>query len=543
MWGRLVTVVFILGIYNIVLGQEFYRVIPEDSIYYGAARILLENEMSNEIVLQYSYLTKDKRVERYKIAKYTTSGELKILKDFSEQYRWPSSLGNEMKIDHGLIYYADREWKKEEPNPDSLGWYYGVMDMEGQTLVEKKYNFRYKDWRVTFLYGLHLVGNGEVILWGAGTPPWNDPKINDPYVLWLRLKRDGTVVSGPHYRKPDINIAWAQPTDAALDADSNLVMVYDSKHADSRKFGIKILQNDSIEVAFELDYPVQLHPDDYSCIEITRNGDYIVTRPDPDYNPLPRLVRINKENQVVWEQSFERPSRPGIPFGPENTKHYYPQKILETHNGDVIICGLNNISDSFYVAGTHDKVISAGRSGSFLARFSKEGELLWVHHMAYVVEDGSLRNIRMFEVIELQDGRLCVGGNVGIPGTKNDVQPFVMFLDANGCKDETCSNVDKWWYFPDLIPGPPEDTLVVLPELTVYPNPASDVLYIHIPYQDEYSGSLICIMSDSRGQTVYQKDISFGMHEVDISHFPPGVYYVMIHTSYGSKWSVPWVKW
>ena len=304
-------------------------------------------------------------------------------------------------------------------------------------------------------------------------------------------------------------------------------MVYDSREADSRKFGLRILPNDSVEIAFLLDYDVHSLTDEFSCMAIAKNGDYIVTKPDPRYNRQPKLSRINKDNEEVWESAFDRPVRKDFRFGPENTKFYYTQKIIETRNEDIIICGLNNISDSFYVAGTHDKVISSGRSGSFLARFSKEGELLWVHHMAYVVEDGSLRNIRMFEVIELQDGRLCVGGNVGIPGTKNDVQPFVMFLDANGCKDETCSNVDKWWYFPDLIPGPPEDTLVVLPELTVYPNPSGDVIHIRIDHaqaDDIYTFFIL----DNFGRTVMRGSLNEAS-SLDISNLVSGVYAVYIH--------------
>jgi len=548
---RIIVVVasLLLGLSTIILSQEFYKVIPEDSIYNGDVQIVLENTMSNEIVLQYNYSKIEERRAKYKIAKITTSGELNILKDFSEQHRWPSGLGNEVKIANGLIYYADREWKKEEPNPDSLAWYYGVMDMDGHTLIEKKFNFRSRDWRVTFLYGMHLVGNDDVILWGVGTPPWNDPKINNPYVLWLRLKRDGTLVSGPHYYKPELDIRWAQPTDGAIDRDSNLVLVYDSREADSRKFGLKILPNDSIEIAFLLDYEVKSPTDDFSCIAIAKNGDYIVTKPDQRYARQPRLSRINKENVEVWESGFDRPTRKGIMFGPENTKFYYTQKIIETANEDIIICGLNNISDSFYVAGTNDQVFSQNRSGSFIARFSKEGELLWVHHMAYVVEDGSLHYIRLRDVIELQDGRLCVGGSLGIEGTKIDMEPFVMFLDANGCKDENCSNVDKWWYFPDLIPRPPIDTLdteidtlAILPHVVVYPNPTSEFLNIHIPQKNDFLGIVQSYIFDSQGRQIRTDVLALGINTVDVSQWSQGSYFLIIQDEAGQQLSIPWIK-
>src|SRR5690606_8624664 len=107
-----------------------------------------------------------------------------------------------LKLHDSKCYYSMRDINISSKNPDSVGWNYGVLDFNGTQLIDKKIPLKLVNNSVYLCYGLELVKNDEVILWGVGIPPDRDPQKNDPYLIWVRLKRNGNLVSGPNYYKP-----------------------------------------------------------------------------------------------------------------------------------------------------------------------------------------------------------------------------------------------------------------------------------------------------------------------------------------------------
>lgn len=130
------------------------------------------------------------------------NSSITIIKDFYPPDQWMYFWGRSLKHEGNTFYYSSRDILFNDIDTNNVGWNYGKVDFNGNQLISKKIPI--KLWRNKLLqsFGIEIVKNDEVILWGIGHLPTNSSTINDPHISWIRLKKDGTLVSGPHYYKP-----------------------------------------------------------------------------------------------------------------------------------------------------------------------------------------------------------------------------------------------------------------------------------------------------------------------------------------------------
>lgn len=463
-----------------------------------------------------------------------------IIKDFYPPDQWMFFFGRSLKFDGSYYYYSSRDILHNNIDTNNVGWNFGKIDKDGNQIVNMKYPI--KLWRNKLLqsYGIELVKNQEVILWGIGHNPMNSPDINDPYISWIRLKKDGTKISGPHYYKPPGVDGSAQPTDATLDIDSCIVLVYDNKVKAREKYVLKIKDDDTVEIMMRLDLTTN-YVTDASKLDVTNNGHFIVTNYDKNYYELPVLVRVDRSNKVLWESAFE------IPYGWLNgvnrpiVSKIYLNRIREISNGDILVCGINHQIERFDDDSLGTEVIKSGYTGSFMARFGGDGTVKWAHFLIDPNDIGGLNKIRLNDISETEDGSILVGGQLGVRNEFDRTRPFYMKLGPNGCFDDACSHVDKWWYFPkDIVSISDRD--LSENKVLVYPNPGKDQITILMSEIETNGRSYRYSVTDARGQSHIQGMIQIDDPTIYTGFLPTGLYIITIQDSQGKIHGCKWIK-
>lgn len=463
-----------------------------------------------------------------------------IIKDFYPPDQWMYFWGRSLKFDGSNYYYSSRDILHNNIDTNYVGWNFGKIDKDGNQIVNMKYPI--KLWRNKLLqsYGIELVKNQEVILWGIGHNPMNSPDINDPYISWIRLKKDGTKISGPHYYKPPGVDGWAQPTDATLDIDSCIVLVYDNKVKAKEKYVLKIKDDDTVEIMMRFDLTTN-YVTDAAKLDVTKNGHFIVTNYDKNYYELPVLVRVDRSNKVLWESAFE------IPYGWLNgvyrpiVSKIYLNRIREISNGDILVCGINHQIERFDDDSLGTEVIKSGYTGSFMARYGSDGTVKWAHFLIDPNDIGGLNKIRLNDISETEDGSILVGGQLGVRNEFDRTRPFYMKLGPNGCFDDACSHVDKWWYFPkDIVSISDRD--LSENKVLVYPNPGKDQITILLPEMKIKGSSYRYSVNDGRGQSHIQGMIQIDDPTIYTGFLPTGLYIITIQDNQGNIHGCKWVK-
>lgn len=71
----------------------------------------------------------------------------------------------------------------------------------------------------------------------------------------------------------------------------------------------------------------------------------------------------------------------------------------------------------------------------------------------------------------------------------------------------------------------------IIPEFNIYPNPAKDIVRITTSYKvNQHIG---CIIMDQAGKLLYECKLTSNTHDIDISKFPKGAYFVQLSGSEG----------
>lgn len=532
----MLSTIFVLSIH----AQYYVQKLLGDELRKGTVFSVQKNNSINEFYLDIGVFYNEIFGEKTLFYKSSYKGENLKLKDFKFINQWSSSLGESIRFDGLNYFYLTRDNNPSNMHPDSVGWNFGKIDQLGIQLFDIKIPYRPISGLEYLAYGLELVKNNEVILWGIGIPPDRDPSKNDPYINWVRLKRDGTFVSGPHYYKPPSVTTWAQPTDATLDIDSMMVMVYDSKNGGKEKYVLKIREDDSIETIVRMPLG-SAENNENAKLCVTKDGHFMVI--DYEFPDIEKriLTRIDRNGNVVWKSSFDLPTGIVYGFNRTNVKNIFTNRIAEAANGDILMCGSNAVIDSFYIPKSDKKVLTSTSGSSFIARFDKLGKLLWRHFLVDQHDDGKLNKIILNDITETEDGSILVGGELGVKNDINRSTPFYMKLGPNGCFDEGCSHVDKWWYFPEDIVSV-SDPEIIQNKLTLFPNPGKDQVSILLPNFERNDLEIKYAVSDTKGQTHIQGILDIGNPTV-LTHFlPSGIYVISIQDSNGTVWHGKWIK-
>ncbi|MBL0101859.1 MAG: T9SS type A sorting domain-containing protein [Saprospiraceae bacterium] len=517
--------IFVLNVF----AQHYLKRILNDDLRKGKIRsvdLLDDDHMLIHAGIFYpnSYIESD-------IILLETEKSSKILKDFHPADQWLFILGRSVRRDKNYIYYSSRDIGMIADS-NNVGWNFGILDFEGNQVLKKKIPIKPINGEVMQCYGHELVKNDEVILWGVGLHPDNDPSLYDLYIAWIRIKKDGTLISGPHYYNPPKASGFGIPIDAKLDIDSTVLLVFDFSI-------IRIKDNDEVETVVDLDFNIE-EDSDFPKMEVTSNGDYLMSNYSKDNLQIPILKRFNKDKQLLWVSSFDVPHGYWDERIRPNVSQFLVSRIKEIKNGDILLCGTNFYIDSFYIKPLGYKTLSGGWNGSFMARFGANGVVKWVHFLADLDDKGKTNLVSLADIDEMEDGSILVGGSLGVKNVFNESRPFIMKLGANGCFDQTCSHVNKWWFFPDFVSSLTETTALVSP-LLIYPNPGNEKIYVQLPGH-ELPGSFKYSVLDTKGRMHISGTVNSDDLSIDMSYIPSGIYIIHMMDSQGRRWTGKWVK-
>ncbi len=471
------------------------------------------------------------------IGNINNTGEYELLQEIDKD-KALFILGKSLKSRNDTIFYSCTDRKITD---QKMNWYLGILVPDEN--INKLYSYSFDVFGNGFpnKYGMELVKNNEIIIWGAGLDPALQSNENDPRVIWIRVKKDGTLVSGPHYYKPSWLGDWAQATDADVDLDGNMVFVYDyPAWGFPEKYIFKILENDSImEIARFPLYKREANP--RAKIKVAIDGHYIVTNFDTSKRNIPPLLtKLDRQGKKVWESSFDLIYGYWYGYFLPNVGNFTLNKITETKNGDILICGFNTQIDSLYIPFLNKKILTSGWTGAYMARFDPDGKVKWIHFLASLKDNGTFRKININDIQETDDGSIVLGGSLGVRDTTSNIfHSWVMKVGPNGCFDEACSHVDKWWFFPEEIVTATE-AKTLLGEITIYPNPGHDMINLTLP--DDVILPVKYRITDMQGRThesgVYHQQVI----KLDAGFLPPGLYLITIMDKAGKIWQGKWVK-
>ncbi len=442
------------------------------------------------------------------------------------------------KLKDDTIYLGS--WDLQLQN-GKYNWYFNKMTLEGSNLVLNNFELNIKNNAFAYLYGLEIVKNDEIILWGAGNDPALVNEKNDPRVIWLRIRSDGTLVSGPHYFKPARLEDAAQATDSDVDTDGNMVFVYEyTAWGVPEKYIFKILENDSIQEICR--FPLnERESNPRAKIKVTLDGHYMVTNYDTSKrNTPPLLTKVDRQGQKVWESSFDLIYGYWYGYFLPNVGNFTVNRIAEAKNGDILMCGFNTQIDSLFVPFLNAKILTSGWTGAYMARFGANGRVKWVHFLASVKDNGIFRKVNINDIQEMDDGSIVVGGSLGVRDTLSTrFHSWVMKVAPNGCFDKECSHVDKWWYFPEEIATATEEP-IIHGKLTIYPNPGHDM--INVILSDDAIFPVRYRITDMQGRTHEAGIQNHSDMRLDAGYLPSGMYLITMSDKSGKVWQGKWVK-
>ena len=454
-------------------------------------------------------------------------------------------------IRNDTIFYSDNSFSQDS----FFYWHFGMMDINGNKLAE----FKYKTLHLTEVgigsfgyvrmnnYGISLVNNNEVILWGEGLDKRQPNPNNVPYrSVFLRLGLDGSQKGDVFWFEANDDTE-RRMSDATTNIDGNMVFHYEWRskvNPDStlRRSVFKILPSDSIVKIADLAVGNIGH--DLPKIAVDNVGNYFINTLGQGYlpefkldaNDITFLTKIDKSGKQIWQRAIPPYPRIGFIF---DTSNFKMLRISTTKNGDILCTGSAFVLDSFYNSKLEKKIRYSG-NGSFIARFDTDGNLLWRHFVIPHKKDGSIRLNSIYDIQESPDGSIITGGRLerddDIPGDMYDA--WLMRLSPDGCLNETCDHIGKYFDFPDSIVATSDDIIQVL---SISPNPAQD--HIKITLSDDMALPLRYEVMTTSGQRV-----EVGSHgsaqalSIAVDRLASGMYLVRMMDSQGNIWIGKWVK-
>lgn len=196
------------------------------------------------------------------------------------------------------------------------------------------------------------------------------------------------------------------------------------------------------------------------------------------------LTKLDADLNILWDLQYDDLFTFGPPGGFQGTD------LTRTTEDDYIFTG--------YLFDPNDLVV-----GSFMYKYSKDGEYLWGDNYPYDI----LPTTYLHGVIEVDDGLVVVGAN-----KFSDQILLIKFPNE------------------DLYLTNTEDTEISTPDLHLYPNPVTDQLTLQFPTTT--TGQIQ--LANAQGQIMTTKNISFSeRHRINLQDYPTGLYLVKVMTNEG----------
>ncbi len=210
------------------------------------------------------------------------------------------------------------------------------------------------------------------------------------------------------------------------------------------------------------------------------------------------IYKISAEGELLWEKEF-----PAV-IPSQDTKLWRIRKL--ENSMDIYVVGMDNRyegGDEFSMKG-------------WIAKLNQDGDVLWERSYSWL-ETGN-RKQELFDIKETQDGGFVAVGYIRDFDTDTlAVQAWMLKTDSYGC----------------LVPGchitPTEEINTSFLDLSLYPNPASDILNIWYA-NPNFDPALPprFVITDSNGK-VYRTFTSVSAETtlmLSVSEFPAGIYYL-----------------
>lgn len=204
------------------------------------------------------------------------------------------------------------------------------------------------------------------------------------------------------------------------------------------------------------------------------------------------LIKVDFSGNIIWKKCFG------------GTQFEAVFKIFQTSDENLVVFGKTNSFDG-EVAGNHS---ISGHNDIWMFKVSSTGNLIW---------------------------QRCIGGvgdeliNPGVIQLSDADYTIVSSIEAGSNDDITCGNYPEinWgiWAF-----GITDTTFVGLPNLEqisekigLYPNPASDFLFVDIPKEFSLQHAVMQIV-DASGKIVMEQIPLSNNFQLDVGQHKPGIY-------------------
>lgn len=439
-------------------------------------------------------------------------------------------LANCIKYNKGNIFISSTSFTA----PDGKTfWHYRVLDKAGNVLVSTKYLMPPGVFTFSDNVGIELVKNDEIILWG-------NVNVGGEKTAWLRIKKDGTFISGPNLFKPSDTQDKGRSTDAATNSNGNMVFIWTAFDLLPTQPFIGIYEIN------EIDQVDQIFKDDgrvsYPRMCATQDGNYIMSKIENNLpNALAKFYKISNIGDTIWSCPLPhlKSQYGGSVEEQDNIIGTTVRRIRAASNGDILFTGTYAYSDTIYNHIYDKKLLMTGGS-VFFGRISAEGTLKWVNYI--VSPKNETRNHQMIarDINEFPNGDILLGGSNDALSDEYYAHSWLLRVNDKGCFDDDCSHVDKWWYFPDEISVSTSDLLNYNQSLAIAPNPFQESITMMLP--DDVVFPIYYQITTMAGQTVSQGTLDRNNIEFETSYLMAGTYIILCKDKSGKVYYKKGVK-
>ena len=369
--------------------------------------------------------------------------------------------------------------------------------------------------------------------------------------VFLRVNFNGEKIGDVFWHFHDYK-SRVRFSDAARDIDGNMVFTF--FFLDDEKYSsiFKVYSDNSIALIKKIIINEQL--DQFIKLGIDQEGSYYFTvyenRPLPEFNSnsdSPFLVKVDKYGNEKWRHYIPMIYRQYFPVS-IYTGFYYSRRITVAPSGDILYTGNVLLRDSIRISGPSmngepEEYKIFNMNTSFLARFTKDGELLWNYYLVPQKADGTPLHCSISDVQETADGSLITGGYIRRDHEEEHRvdDTWIMRLNSQGCLNDACDHISKHWHLPGSISSS-EDVIMTVSNFLVYPTPGAD--FFHILPSPLWNYPLHISVYDMQGRKALDRKISQdeGIIRIDAHPLHTGSYLIHITDSNGNVSTGKWIK-
>lgn len=244
----------------------------------------------------------------------------------------------------------------------------------------------------------------------------------------------------------------------------------------------------------------------------TKDSNYVIggTKNIPnsvvESRPAGFIRKYDPNGQLLWEQVY----------APDTSGDFYTSRqwlyaLSETKDGKLLGCGWRELSPFLpeQVDSTED---------GWVFKATSDGKEIWQRYHRHALEG----DFRLWDVEPTKRGMIASGYSNDADSTNDEsMNAWVLKLDSAGCLQPGCAV------------GIKKRPKKALSELHVYPNPAQEVLHIDLP-ENKGAESKLRIWN-SRGRLMEEKRKEENRHQLNVSEYSKGVYFLEWKSSFGIK--------